>query len=120
MHPANPSTPVVSAATDSEALAAAPHAMSVEEVLTAHGTDAHSGLSPQRVHEQRTRHGRNELARAARTPWWRRFAAQLANLIVLILIAAAVVSGVLGQWLDAVVILAIVLLNAVLGFIQEE
>ena len=112
--------PAASSTTRSPAPAAAPHATSAEDVLTAHGTDAHAGLSVRQVKENQARHGSNELARAAPLPWWRRFAGQFADLIIWILIAAAVVSGALGEWLDAIVILAIVVLNAVLGFIQEE
>ncbi len=85
-----------------------------------YASDAHSGLSAAQVQELRNRFGPNELARAVGVPWWRRFAAQFADLIIWILIAAALISGVAGEWLDAVVILAIVVLNAVLGFVQEE
>ncbi len=99
---------------------APPHAISAGEVLTAFAIESHSGLSEQQALEQRSRHGRNEFARAKRDPWWLRFARQFSDLIIWILIAAAIVSGVLGDWLDALVILAIVVLNAVLGFIQEE
>jgi Ca2+-transporting ATPase len=55
-----------------------------------------------------------------RPPWWRRFAGQFADLVVWILVAAAIVSGTLGQWIDATVILAIILLNGFIGFFQEE
>ena len=98
----------------------APHALSAEDVLRDYASDAHSGLSAAQVQELRNRFGPNELARAVGVPWWRRFAAQFADLIIWILIAAALISGVAGEWLDAVVILAIVVLNAVLGFVQEE
>jgi Ca2+-transporting ATPase len=53
-------------------------------------------------------------------PMWTRFLAQFAELIVLILIVAALIAGALGEWLDAVAILAIVIINGALGFLQEE
>jgi Ca2+-transporting ATPase len=120
MQPGNSSLPAGSATEETARLHAAPHAMPAQQVLIAHRTEPHFGLSEQRVREHQARHGRNELARAPRSPWWRRFAGQFADLTVCILIAAAVISGVLGDWLDAVVILAIVVLNAGLGYIQEE
>ena len=53
-------------------------------------------------------------------PWWRRLGGQFKDLVIWILIAAAVISGVAGETVDAVVILAIVVLNGLLGFLQEE
>ncbi|MDP3813791.1 HAD-IC family P-type ATPase [Pseudomonas sp.] len=50
---------------------------------------------------------------------WRRFAAQVAQPLVLVLIAAGTVTVFLGEWLDAGVIFAVVLINAILGFVQE-
>src|SRR5688500_17177442 len=96
------------------------HASSAEDVVRAHETHPERGLTDQQVHERRLVHGGTVLQREARLPWWYGFARQFTDLIVLILVAAAVISGVLGEWLDAVVILAIVFLNAVLSFIQEE
>jgi P-type Ca2+ transporter type 2C len=97
----------------------APHAVTAEEVIRTLGTDAHGGLSSAAAGERLARYGRNELARAPRTPWWRRLARQFTDLLIGILIAAALISGVLGEWLDAGAILAIVFLNGVLGFVQE-
>ena len=53
-------------------------------------------------------------------PMWKRFLGQFAELIVWILIAAALIAGLLGEWLDTLAILAIVLMNGILGFLQEE
>jgi Ca2+-transporting ATPase len=71
--------------------------------------------------EQRLRqHGRNELRSRGATPWWTLFVRQLQSPLVLLLIAGAVVSGVLGAIADAVAILAIVSVNAVVGYVQER
>ncbi|MGB7160127.1 MAG: cation-translocating P-type ATPase [Tepidisphaeraceae bacterium] len=93
--------------------------MAAEEVVRTFGTDANTGLSSAAAAERLAHCGRNELAQAPRVPWWRRLARQFADLLIWILIAAALISGVLGQWLDAAAILAIVVLNGVLGFVQE-
>ena len=108
------------ARTDSPADPHVAHAMGHEDVLAAHGSHASHGLSADQVEQRRARHGTNVLTQAPRAAWWRRFGGQFADLVIWILIAAAVISGVMGEWVDAVVILAIVLLNGVLGFIQEE
>src|SRR3982751_3141511 len=77
------------------------------------------GLTAAAAAERLARYGRNELAHEPPEPWWRRLARQFADLLIWVLIAAAIVSGLLGEWVDAVAILAIVVLNGVLGFVQE-
>jgi len=96
------------------------HALPVAEVVEQLGTDRGRGLSPEEVRRRRERHGPNELAEAPPEPLLKRFLAQFMQLVVGILIAAALVSGALGEWVDAIAILAIVLLNGLLGFYQEE
>jgi len=98
----------------------APHTLSVEAILTAAATDTTQGLSTAEANLRRSRFGSNELAAPKGEPAWRRFAAQFHQLVVWILIVAAFIAGSTGDWLDTVAILAIVLLNAVLGFAQEE
>ena len=98
---------------------AAPHAMSAEDVVRTLGMDAGAGLSTTAAAERLARHGRNELAQAPPEPWWRRLGRQFTDLLIWILVAAALVSGILGEWVDAVAIMAIVILNGLLGFVQE-
>ena len=73
-------------------------------------------------------YGPNQLKSAPETPWWRRLAEQFQNFLVIILLVATVISGI--EWLlqdrretllpyEAIVILAIVVLNALLGYFQE-
>lgn len=83
-------------------------------------TDSQQGLRAEQVENRRENYGYNQLIEAAPTPAWVRFLAQFNELVIWILIGAAVVSGLLGEWADAVAILAIVLLNGVLGFFQED
>jgi Ca2+-transporting ATPase len=96
-----------------------PYAEGADAVVRALGSDPSVGLSAAAAAERLARHGPNELAHAPPEPWWRRLARQFADLLIWVLIAAALVSGALGEWLDAGAILAIVLLNGMLGFVQE-
>ena len=78
------------------------------------------GLSSDEAESRAKVYGRNELKESPREPRWRRFASQFRELVIWILIFAAVVAGLVGEWTDTIVILAIVLLNALIGFYQEE
>lgn len=95
------------------------HALDSEAVPKLFGSDARHGLRRYQVEELRSRFGRNELPQGQRIPAWKRFTRQFADLVIWILIFAAAISRLAGDWLDAVVILAIVVLNGTLGFIQE-
>ncbi len=96
------------------------HAMPTEDALRALGASASQGLAEARVADLRARYGWNELAEVPAEPAWKRLLAQFNELVVWILIAAALVSGALGEWADGLAIVAIVLLNGILGFIQED
>ena len=83
-------------------------------------TDSSSdGLSHEEAARRLARHGPNELDPAKRRSVLRMFVDQLADFMILVLLAAAVVSMVIGDATDAIAILAIVILNAIVGFIQE-
>ena len=97
-----------------------PHAESAAAVVSALRTHAEHGIAHEEAGRRRERHGRNALASAPRPALWKRLAGQFADLVVWILIAAAVISGLVGDWIDAAAILAIVVLNGVLGFVQQE
>jgi Ca2+-transporting ATPase len=105
--------------TKDQATAAPAYAADVEAVVRALGTDPNVGLSGAAAAGRLGRYGRNELAQAPPEPWWRRLLRQFADLLIWVLIAAALVSGLLGEWVDAAAIVAIVVLNGVLGFVQE-
>ncbi|MFO0909933.1 MAG: cation-translocating P-type ATPase [Isosphaeraceae bacterium] len=109
------------AARDSSATAVSEaHARSVADVAEALAVNPRDGLDDDQVALRRERYGLNRLAEAEPTSAWRRFLAQFQELVILILVAAAVVSGALGEWADTLAILAIVILNGLLGFFQEE
>ncbi len=95
------------------------HAMTNKEVIEHFKTDAQSGLSDKKVNERAARFGPNELAKAPKPPLWQLFINQFKDFMVLVLLAATAISGFLGEYADAVTIMIIVIINAVLGFIQE-
>jgi len=94
------------------------HSLSAEETLAKLGSSA-GGLSAAEAARRLTADGPNELKEGKRVSPLRILLGQFKSLIVWILIAAGVVSGALGETVDAVAILAIVVLNAVIGFYQE-
>lgn len=96
------------------------HSRSVAETLSAFQTDPERGLSSAEVQRRRAQFGFNELAERPRPGFWRMLLDQFNNFLILILIAAACISLVLGEIEEAVAIIAIVLLNAILGVIQER
>ena len=83
-------------------------------------TDVGAGLSPREAQRRLQEVGPNELGGSTGPSRWRTLVSQFSDMLILVLLIAAVVSGVLLQeWIDAGVILAIVLLNAVIGYTQE-
>ncbi len=104
----------------------AAHALPAEDVVRRLRTDARAGLSASAAAERLARVGRNELTRERRIPGWRRFLAQFADPLVMLLIGAMAIS--FASWLyeretavpyETLAILAIVLINALLGFVQQ-
>jgi Ca2+-transporting ATPase len=95
------------------------HSLSIEDALAQ--LDARrEGLAGEEATRRLAEHGPNELQASTRTSAWRTFAAQFENVLILILLAATLVSGFLGHTLEAVVITVIVLFAVLLGFIQEH
>ena len=94
------------------------HARPADEVLRALTTQ-HEGLRETEARERLARFGPNSLPGAKPRAPLARFAAQLNNLLILVLLAAGAISGGLGHWLDATVILGVVIVQAALGFVQE-
>ncbi len=93
--------------------------METEDTLLSLETDLERGLAPGEARRRLAEHGPNELVdRGLKNPW-RILWEQLTAIMVVILIIAAVISAILGDYKDAVAILVIVVLNAVLGFTQE-
>lgn len=90
-----------------------------EEVLRQLNSDTVSGLDMTEVQRRAEQYGANELIERGRKSPWQILWDQLTGIMVVILIVAAGISLLLGEYKDAVVILVIVVLNALLGFVQE-
>jgi Ca2+-transporting ATPase len=104
-----------------------PYRTSAEEALAALDSDPQRGLTEGEARARLERHGRNELAAEKPVPAWKKFLAQFADPLVILLLAATAISAAL--WLverdaalpyEAIAILAVVLLNALMGHIQES
>ena len=105
----------------------APYQQPVDAVLAVLSTDAQSGLSQGEAQARLERDGRNELMAEKPVPAWRKFLAQFRDVLVILLLIATVISA--GLWLverdsalpyEAIAILAVVLLNAVMGYLQQS
>ena len=83
-------------------------------------TDLVHGMSGELVRQRRERFGWNELTEEPPTPFWKKVLRQFSELVILILIVASVISGLIGEWVDAAAILAIVAVNGAISLIQEE
>lgn len=95
-----------------------PHAHAVDEVVAALGTGA-GGLSSDEAASRLDTVGPNELPEAKRTPAWLRFLSHFNDTLIYILLGAAAIKAVMADWLDVWVILAVAIINAVIGFVQE-
>jgi Ca2+-transporting ATPase len=106
------------------------HALSVQATAQRLGADLARGLSPAQVSERRAQFGPNALAERPRPSFLARLWNQLNQFLVLILIASAITSAIIGwsefnktgemtEFIDAIAIMAIVVLNAILGLVQE-
>ncbi len=95
------------------------YSSSPDALATALHTNFDGGLSDYEAQQRLQREGSNELPEAQPPSPLKLFLSQFTSVIVWVLIGAAVISGLLEDWLDAAAILTIVLLNGVLGFIQE-
>jgi len=106
-----------------------PYARTKEEILEELSTDSEKGLTSAEAQKRLLEYGLNTLGEKKQTPLWKRFLQQFKDVMVLILLAAAALStfmavgelkvGNFGGLVDVFVILAIVIINAVLGVYQE-
>ncbi|HBL26384.1 MAG TPA: hypothetical protein DD490_06070 [Acidobacteria bacterium] len=103
-----------------QVLAVAWHALSASEAASRQVVETAIGLQTGDVGARRARYGENRLAEKPPRSKWLAFLDQFKSLLILVLIGAAALAGAIGDLKDAVVILAVVLFNAVLGFWQEH
>ncbi|HYG60439.1 MAG TPA: cation-transporting P-type ATPase, partial [Symbiobacteriaceae bacterium] len=104
---------------EENALPNAWHQLAPEQVLQEVATDAHTGLTDREARRRLEEIGPNQLVSADKVPWWRMLLAQFQDFMVLVLLVATAISYSMGETADAITIVVIVVVNAVLGFIQE-
>lgn len=98
---------------------------SAEDVLAAQSADAQAGLTAAEASARLASVGPNKLDEEEKTPLWKRFFEQMADPMVIMLLVAAAISVITGfiqgepEWADAAIILSVVILNSVLGVVQE-
>ena len=94
------------------------HATDSQAVLEQIGASP-AGLSADEAARRLAEHGPNRLPRPPGRGWFMRLLAQFNNLLIQVLIAAAIITALLGHWVDTWVILAVAVVNAIIGFVQE-
>ena len=105
--------------TQDKSLAPPWHSFDLNTVISKLNADPESGLSTREAENRLKKYGSNTLESVNKVVWYTVFARQFVDVLILILVLAAAISVAIGALGDAVTILIIVLLNGVLGFIQE-
>jgi len=95
------------------------HSMDVDAAMRALETSPQHGLDAEQIRKRLAEHGPNELTRQEKASAWELFVGQFKNILIVILIVATVLSALVGEYVDAGIILVIIVFCAVLGFVQE-
>jgi Ca2+-transporting ATPase len=95
------------------------HVLTVQDACTHLDANVEAGLSAPEARARLDRFGVNQLPEPPPRPLWKMVAAQFTSLLVLVLLAAGVLAGVIGDTTDMVVIFGVILFNGALGFYQE-
>jgi cation-transporting P-type ATPase F len=96
------------------------HGLPLHEVLLIWGTDPKTGLSSSEADERLTRYGTNTLPPAKDHGPFIAFVKQFNSPLIYVLLGASIITAAIGEWVDFGVILAVVIVNAIVGFIQEQ
>src|SRR5688572_13933974 len=94
------------------------HTTEISQVFDALGSSP-QGLTTPLVQEKIAAFGRNVIIEKGVRPAWKVFLQQFTDFMILVLIVAAVISGIAGDRTDMIIILVIIFLNAIVGFLQE-
>jgi magnesium-transporting ATPase (P-type) len=95
------------------------HAMDKDELMSVLHVDERQGLSAEEARKRLEQYGRNELPAQRKPGIVRRFLSQFNNVLIYILLISALFTAFLGEWSDTGVILGVVIINAIIGVIQE-
>ncbi|MDO9086431.1 MAG: cation-translocating P-type ATPase [Anaerolineaceae bacterium] len=96
------------------------HAISGDETLQKLATELEKGLSIEEAEKRLLEYGPNQLEEGKRTTFFQMVFRQLNNFVVILLIVASIISAFLGEYVDASAIIAIVVLNTIMGVVQEN
>ncbi len=97
-----------------------PPTTNINELVQSLKTDSSRGLSQTQATELLQQHGANRLAAKSSRVWWKIVLSQFNNLLVLLLVGASALSFQLGSYRDGIVLAVIVMVNALIGFIQDR
>lgn len=95
------------------------HAIDVQEVVKSLNTDEKHGLDNHKIRDRLEQYGRNELPKGKKRSAFMRFMLQFHNVLIYVLLVAAVVTALMDHWIDTWVIVGVVVINAIIGFMQE-
>jgi cation-transporting P-type ATPase F len=95
------------------------HALHHDDALAHHVVEVQHGLSEDEATARLARHGPNQPPEQPERSAWARLADQLVAPLVLVLIAAGTITAFLGEWVESGVILGVVIVNAIIGYVQE-
>src|SRR5690606_28203767 len=96
------------------------HGLPVGRAVELLESDARRGLDAEEAVRRLVAFEPNQMSAGQRTPPWLRFLLQFHQPLIYILLGATVTSGLLGEWVDASVIFGVVLVNALIGYIQDS
>ncbi|MCC5894174.1 MAG: cation-transporting P-type ATPase [Alkalibacterium sp.] len=94
--------------------------LTVDDVMKNLTTDLEQGLSEEEVADRLEESGPNQLPEKERTPEWIKFFSHFNDILIYILLVAAVVTLILGHYVDTIVILLVAVINALIGYVQEN
>ncbi|MCH8524564.1 MAG: cation-transporting P-type ATPase [Balneolales bacterium] len=95
------------------------HAQSTQDVLRDLKSDGEKGISKEEAGKRIETYGRNEIPQGKQRTTLQRLLSQFHNVLIYVLMVAAVITALLGHWIDTWVILAVIIINAAIGFVQE-
>ncbi|MDX1619650.1 MAG: cation-transporting P-type ATPase [Nitriliruptorales bacterium] len=96
-----------------------PHALPPEDVLSQLDVDPEVGLSSEEADRRREQYGENRLREQKGTPWWELLWDQIAEAVIVLLLGAAIAGFVVGEIIEAVAILVVLIVNTIVGFVTE-
>src|SRR4030067_594920 len=96
------------------------HTLRQEELLERLDAQVENGLSLEQAARRLKEYGPNQLTEAPPTTFWQMLWQQFNNFVVILLVVACLISAILGDYVEAAAILAIVIMNATLGVVQER